>query len=105
MSSKKAAKRGKKRGNKEEAKTAARTVKFVAAVKNGNCSAMDGLLDSGIDIDAMLEVKGKDGKGYATMESVGRPGMCLMSGVAVKTPLPDWCSTMNMWRSSTDTVK
>ena len=47
----------------------------------------------------------KDGKGYATMESVGRPGMCLKSGVAVKTPLPDWCSTMNMWRSSTDTVK
>lgn len=45
-----------------------------------------------------------DARGYTTVESLGRPGMCLASGTAVKTPLPDWCSTMNMWRTSTDTL-
>ena len=46
-----------------------------------------------------------DAQGYTQMRSVGRPGLCLASsGLAdVKaTPLPEWCQTMNMWRSSTD---
>lgn len=45
-----------------------------------------------------------DDLGYQIVKSVGRPGMCLASGVAVQTPLPEWCQTMNMWRSSTDTL-
>ena len=64
MSSKKAAKRSKKKANKAEAKVAARAAKLAVAASNGDCSAIDGLLDSGggLDINALTDAKNsKDG--------------------------------------------
>eukprot|EP01045_Picozoa_sp_COSAG04_P024851 COSAG04_NODE_3168_length_3093_cov_83.308897_1_plen_862_part_10 len=62
MSSKKAAKRGKKKRNKGDAKAAARGTNFAVAASNGDCSAITRHLDSGLDINALVELKNTNGQ-------------------------------------------
>ena len=57
MSSKKAAKRGKKKGGKGEAKAAAGAAKLGIAAQDGDCAAITGLLDSGLDINTLINMK------------------------------------------------
>ena len=67
MSSKKAAKRNKKKVGKGKTKTGDEgAAKLVLATQDGDCTAITGLLDSGLDINALVETKDKDGKIYRT---------------------------------------
>ena len=63
MSSKKAAKRNKKKGGNGIAKVGVSTITLIDAAMDGDCAAITGLLDSGIDINALIETKTKDKSG------------------------------------------
>ena len=62
MSSKKAAKLQKKAEREADACAA----ELGAAAKDGDCAAITGMLDSGLDVNALIEMKDKSGKSVAS---------------------------------------
>ena len=64
MSTKKAARRSRKAAGWSEAK--ASTITLIDAAMGGDCGTITGLLDSGLDVNALIETKEKSGKSVAT---------------------------------------